>query len=141
MRIPAKSSGRGRSTLSCDHEFLRQRISQHGNLVADADAPKAAPQRELCRFAGRHQPAQRLAGRRSGREQSLLGGKISGVAEVLCTAETVGEIVVAEPTEIEPRSREDRIRILHAACRFDERDGEDRSMMPSAPASSTGAIR
>jgi hypothetical protein len=54
---PARVSGRGQVTLSRAGEFLRQRISQHGNLVADADASEAATQRALCCFAGRHEPA------------------------------------------------------------------------------------
>src|SRR6266581_5783427 len=95
----ARVSGRGRANVARVDKFLRQRISQHGNLVPDADAPKAAAQREPCRFAGSHDPAQWLAGDRSRREQSTLGGKITRVVEVLRAAKTIGQVIVAEPGE------------------------------------------
>src|SRR5450755_410159 len=124
--FPVVYSGRGRVTRSRIGKFLRERISQHGNLVPDADAAEAPAQRKQCRSAAGHKPAQRFSGRRSGREQSLLGGDISRVVEILCAAETVRQIIMAEPPKVESRCRQYRFRVLHATCRFDEGDGEDR---------------
>jgi hypothetical protein len=66
--IPGRvKSGRGRATPSRLGKFLRERISEHGDLVSDADAAETAPHGELCRLAVRDEPAQRLVGGRSRR--------------------------------------------------------------------------
>src|SRR5204862_6666022 len=122
--IAAESSNRVR--LACTGKFLRQRISQHGDLVPDTDASKAAADGEPRRFAARHEQPQRLAGRCRRTAQSSFRRQKTWIVEALRTAETIGKIVMAKPTEIEAGRRQDLLCIFRAVRRFDQRDGENR---------------
>src|SRR5437764_4433277 len=127
-RVRAGVSRCGRRTFARKREFVGQSSTQNSDLVADAYAAIATLERGTRLLTIGHEPPERYLGFGGRCFQSRYRFPVAWVLEGLDAAEAVRQIVVADPDEVEPRRAQDRLGVVDAARRFDERDGEARGV-------------